>query len=346
MHNKIKNKIEKKLPEYIKFIDKTYRLSRVSPLLSQSIEEFILRKGKRVRPILFIISYLGFAKKVAPGLYTSALSVELLHDFLLVHDDIIDKSDTRRGKPSMHMMLGEHLKNHKQIKFSSQDLAIICGDVMYAMAIDSFLAIKETMIRKERGLRQFTKAAFFTGTGEFLELMDGLKDIAKIDKQDIYRIYDYKTAHYTFCSPLTCGAFLAGASQRQVDRLYKFGIYLGRAFQIKDDLLGLFSDQQKIGKSPLTDLQEAKKTLPLWHAYHHSTQQDRLFIKRLFNKKLVTNNDLKKVRRLVYKTGSLDYAEKQILDLTLKAHGEIQSCAMRPKYKTFLKNYAAEILQV
>ena len=113
MLNKIKNKLESELVEYLRDLNKSYSLNAISPLMFQSIKEFASRKGKRVRPTLFIIGYLGFAKKIAPGLYKSALSLELLHDFLIVHDDIIDKSDLRRGKPSMHNVFNKYLKKYK-----------------------------------------------------------------------------------------------------------------------------------------------------------------------------------------------------------------------------------------
>ncbi|MDP2044470.1 MAG: polyprenyl synthetase family protein, partial [Candidatus Omnitrophota bacterium] len=155
MFLKIKSKIEKELRAYANSLDKTYRLSSLSPLLLKSIKEFILRDGKRVRPVLFCIGYLGYAKKVTtPGLYRSALALELLHDFMLVHDDIIDKSSTRRGKPSMHALLNQHLKKYKNIKFSGADLTIVIGDVIYALALDAFCAVKENPVRKERALRK------------------------------------------------------------------------------------------------------------------------------------------------------------------------------------------------
>ena len=242
-------------------LDELYSLSRISPLLFKTIKDYILRKGKRVRPTLFIIGYLGFKKNPAPGLYASALSLELLHDFLLAHDDIIDKSDVRRGKPSMHRVLSDYLRKYKNIKFGGEDLTIAAADIMYAMAIHTFLFIKENRQRKEKALRKLIEAAIDTGSGEFAELLYGIKDIKNLNKQDIYRIYDLKTAYYTFSCPLSAGAILAGAKKQQTDLLYNYGIYLGRAFQIKDDILGIFGNENKIGKSTLTDLREGKKTL-------------------------------------------------------------------------------------
>ena len=344
--DRLKSKIDAKLTMFIADIDKQYSLSKISPLISKSLRDFVLRKGKRIRPILFTIGYLGFSKRAAPGLYQSALSIELLHDFMLVHDDIIDKSDKRRGKPSMHAMLNSHLKGYKKIKFNGQDLSIILGDIMYAIAINAFLSIKEDMVRKEQALKKFIDTAIYTGCGEFIELINGANPIEKITKQSIYRVYDYKTANYTFSTPLATGAILAGASSSQVDKLFNFGIYLGRAFQIKDDIIGLFEEEKKIGKSTLTDLQEGKKTLLVWYAYNHSNQKYKLVIKNVFSKAKVKKNDLLKIRNAIKRSGALDYAKKEINTLIKKAQATILSSRMKPTYKKTLSNYCVELLKL
>jgi geranylgeranyl diphosphate synthase type I len=340
----IKTKIDAELLRFIRDIDAYYSLSRISPLIFRSIKDFMLRDGKRIRPILFVIGYLGFAKRPAANLYTSALSIELLHDFMLVHDDIIDKSDTRRRRPSMHRMLGSYIEGFRKIKFTGEDLAIVLGDIMYAMAIRAFLSINENMERKERALKKFIEAAIYTGSGEFLELMYSINDIAKITKDQIYKVYDYKTAHYTFSSPLCTGAILAGANQKQINLLSDYGLYLGRAFQIKDDILGMFSDEKKIGKSALTDLQEAKKTILIWHAYNHADTKNKLTIRHLLFKKSVTRDDLSLMRKAILKSRSLDYARKEITRLLKKSRDIILSSGIKPQYKFPLHNYVQEIV--
>ena len=293
------------------------------------------------------MGYLGFAKKSASGLYASAASFELLHDFLLVHDDIIDKSDTRRGKPSMHKMFNNYLaKYNRNIKFSGQDLAIVAGDVIYAASIQAFLSIKEDIARKEKALKNFIEATIFTGSGEFIELLCGIKDIEKISKQDIYRIYDLKTARYTFSSPLCSGAILAGARNEEIQKLTQYGIYLGRAFQIKDDILGMFADEEKIGKSTLTDLQEAKKTLLIWYAYHHSSWKNKLTIKNTLSKERANNSDLLNIRKITISSGALDFAEKELSKLIKKSDNLLASSGMNSKYKTLLSGYSREILNL
>jgi geranylgeranyl diphosphate synthase type I len=299
-----------------------------------------------VRPILFVLGYLGFAKKIAQGLYTSALSLELLHDFMLVHDDIIDKSDTRRSKPSMHKMLNDYLANYKNVKFNGQDLAIVLGDVMYAMAIQALLSIKENKERKERALKKLIEAAIFTGSGEFIELLYGVKDILKITKEDIYKIYDLKTAHYTFAIPLSAGAILAGASQKEINRLTKYGIYLGRAFQIKDDILGMFGDETKIGKSTLTDLQEAKKTILIWYAYNNTERKNKMLTRRILSRERVNRKELLEMRKIILSSGALDYAKEEVADFMQKAYRLIKSSQMDARYKTLLYEYSQEILSL
>ncbi|MFC1594154.1 polyprenyl synthetase family protein [Candidatus Omnitrophota bacterium] len=346
MFNKIKKEIDRELPKFLRQIEKSYRLHSISPLLSKSINDFVLRDGKRVRPILFVIGYKGFAKKVAANLYTSALAIELLHDFMLVHDDIIDKSDTRRGKPSMHALLNSHLKRYKNIKFNGQDLSIVVGDVMYAMAINAFLAIQEQFPRKEKALRKFIEAAMYTGAGEFIELLCGAKTIETTSKDDINKIYDYKTARYTFSTPLSTGAILAGANQKEIDKLFQFGIYLGRAFQIKDDIIGIFGDEKKTGKSTTSDLEEAKKTLLIWYAFKKSNQNNKKIIKKTFSKKKVNKADVQIMRKIIVDSGSLDYCKNEISGLSKKAGRVLAVSKIKTQYKKVLGDYGVQILSV
>jgi geranylgeranyl diphosphate synthase type I len=346
MFLKIKNKIENELHRYIGSINKLYSLNKLSPILFNNIKEFICRDGKRVRPTLFCIGYLGFSKKAPPGLYRSALSLELLHDFMLVHDDIIDKSDKRRGKPAMHTLLKSSLGQNKKIKFQGEDLAIVVGDVMYAMALDAFLAVKENMSRKEQALKKLFLAALYTGSGEFIELLLGIKPIDKVTQKDIYKIYDYKTANYTFASPLTMGAVLAGAKPRQIEKLHAYGMLLGRAFQIKDDIIGTFGTVKETGKSNLTDIKEAKRTLLIWYAFNHSCAKDKLIIKRIMESKVTRDAELRKIRSLITDTGALTYAQNQIRYFYDQAQNQIRSLNMNPKYKQALDNFSKKILKV
>lgn len=346
MLEKIKSRIEREIPYFFDDLNEEYSLKDTSAALFKSITDFVSRTGKRIRPCLFVIGYLGYGKKEPSGLYRCAISLELLHDFLLVHDDIIDKSATRRGKPSMHEIFNKQLSSRKNIKFNGQDLAIVAGDVISSMGIRAFLAIKEDPLRKEKALIKFNEAAMYTCFGEAIELLYGLKGIDKITKNDIYKIYDLKTAYYTFSAPLVMGAILGGANTAEQNALLEYGKYLGRAFQIKDDIIGLFCEQKETGKSNLTDLQEDKKTLLIWQAYNNSTRKNKLAIRRILSKNTINKQDLLKMRKLVADCGSLDCAKKEVSCFSKKASELINSSAMNKKYKKLLESYSQEILKL
>lgn len=343
---KIKKRIEIELRNYAAGLDQKYSLNKLSPILSNNIKEFICRHGKRIRPILFCIGYLGFSKKAPAGLYQSALSFELLHDFLLIHDDLVDKSAMRRGKPSMHTLFTNYLHQKNETKFSGEDLAIIAGDIIYALAMDSFLRVQENKHRKEEALKKFISSAISTGSGEFIELLLGIKPIDKVTKKDIYKIYDYKTANYTFSSPLTIGATLAGARTDQLKKLHLYGMLLGKAFQIKDDIIGVFGKQRETGKSNITDIKEAKRTLLIWFAYNHANRKDQLLIKKNMQGKIAGRNQLLRIRKIMMQTGSISYAQAQIKDLYLKAKKQLNCLDMNLKFKQALDSFSKEMLGI
>jgi geranylgeranyl pyrophosphate synthase len=140
----------------------------------------------------------------------------------------------------------------------------------------------------------------------------GVKDIRETTKNDIYRIYDYKTANYTFASPLTMGAILAGADKKKVNELFNYGMILGRAFQIKDDIIGIFADSAETGKSSLTDIREAKKTILIWYTYNHCDYKAKRIIDKVFSGKCAGKSELIKIRKLISESGGLEYAKREI----------------------------------
>jgi len=190
---------------------------------------------------------------------------------------------------------------------------------MYTMDLDAFLAVKENMQHKEATLKKLISAVLYTGSGEFIELLLGIKPLEKVTQKDIYKIYDYKTANYNFASPLTTGAALAGAKANQIKRLFSYALLLGRAFQIKDDIIGTFGEEKKTGKSNLTDIKEAKRTLLIWYAFNRADRKDRFIIKKIVEGRSIRSVDLLKIRKVIIETGALAYVKNQIKYLLSKA---------------------------
>lgn len=340
----IKNKLEKELICFLRDAENGYRLRRLTPLLTGHIREFVLRPGKRLRPILFILAYKGLARRDGPGLYRSAISLELLHAFMLIHDDIIDKAERRRDKPSLHALLDKHLAQYAHVKFSGQDLSLVIGDILYAMAIAAFMSIKEDASRKEKALRKLIEAAVFTGSGEFIELLYGAGDINTLTRENVTRIYDYKTAHYTFVCPLTTAALLAGATRSTCNKLESCGILWGRAFQIRDDILGLFGDEVVTGKSTISDLQEGKKTILIWHAYRHANAKTKKIIRNVLETRNVTQTERVLMQNIIRETGALDYAEQRISALTREASRIVRTTTLQALYQKEMIAYVNAII--
>ncbi len=339
MIEEIRKQIDSSLASFMERVKKDYKLHLVSPILFESIKEFSLRKGKRIRPLLLILSYKGYSpknKRTTPSLYNASTCIELLHNFMLIHDDIIDCSNLRRGKPTLHKLLGKIVKTKSQDKLG-RDLGIIAGDIVYAFAIDAFLSIKEPAERKERALKYFVQTAAFTAMGEFIDTIHGMEPLKKIKEKDVFLNYTLKTARYTFDCPLVTGAILAGADNKDIKKLSELGIMIGQAFQIQDDIIGIFDSEKNIGKSILSDLAESKKTLLVAHAYEHLKGTKKKQFTDIFNKPKKTYKDLVAVRKIFIDAGSLPYCLKHIDSRLKKTLKILASLKMRSPYKNIIE---------
>ncbi|MCM8770141.1 MAG: polyprenyl synthetase family protein [Candidatus Omnitrophica bacterium] len=340
----IRSRLERLLPGCLKELEDHYCLSRISSLLTNGLRNFVLRPGKRLRPIMMVIGYLGYAKRPAPGLFQAALAFEVLHDFMLIHDDIVDRAAIRRGQPSLHCLFQSYLSSKENVKLTGVDFALVAGDVLYAAAIEMLLQIKVRPEWKEKALQRFVSTAFLTGVGQFAEMELGTRALEQSSREEILRVYDLKTAKYTFAGPLTVGATLAGVPGEQLDSLERCGLYLGRAFQIRDDIHGLFKEEKETGKSPLTDLNEAKKTLLLWYAFQQGKKEQELYLNQLMTGGKANRVVLERVRDIVTETGGLKYAEEEIKLLLAKASYWGLRSGMKKSYRQQLLSYAREVL--
>ena len=317
MIDQLKRQIDQSLRDFFRRIKKEYKLHLVHPILFESIHDFSLRKGKRIRPLLLILSYKGYGSPNSPipqSLFNASTCMELLHNFMLIHDDIIDRSDLRRGKPTLHNILKKAVRTQDQEKLGA-DLSIIAGDIVYALAIDAFLSIDEEPYRKEEALKYFIKTAAFTAMGEFIDILHGVQNVRQITEKDVFLNYTLKTARYTFECPLVVGAILAGADKKDINKLSRMGVMIGQAFQIQDDIIGIFGSQKAIGKSILSDLAEFKKTLLVCHAYHQLKKQQRKKFLKYFSRTPKSYADLLAIRKIFIRAGSLAYSIRKIKKL-------------------------------
>jgi len=332
-------KINASLKHFLTDANRRYSLGITSDALLRSSKDFILRKGKRIRPLLFVLSYKGYTRKTSYSdkrLFTSAASIELLHDFMLIHDDVIDNSDLRRGKPTLHKLFDHNIHLPDKAKVGTS-LAIVAGDIIFALAIESLLSIDEGMERKEKALKNLVQAAAYTGAGEFIDVVFGHKTIDQLSEHDIFLTYTLKTAKYTFECPLLMGAILAGVPAPELKKLSQLGLAAGQAFQIYDDFLDLFATKKTIGKPILTDLAESKKTLLVFKAYKNSKPDEKKRFREIFEKNTKTVSDLEDLRNIVVKSGSYDYCLKKMSSLQEEATRLVKSLKMKKAYKKALE---------
>jgi len=345
MLNKLKHDIDLEIKTLISKEGRDFEHNKESRLLYSGIKDFIGRSGKRIRPILFLISYLGYAGRKNYSyrdLLKSSLSVELLHDFLLVHDDVIDKSDLRRGKPTMHRFFNSKLGLAAGNEIGP-NLSIVAGDIIFAMAIEALQAFDEDTRRKEKALSLLTKAAKSTGIGEFLDVINDIQSIEKITEKNVLLTYTLKTAKYTFEAPLQIGAALAGAADKEAEKLSRMAVALGGAFQIQDDLLDVFSSSKKTGKPVLSDLNESKKTLLVWKTYENLQAKDKRALKSLLNKKKKTYNDLIRIKKFIMSSGSHSYCLEVVKLLRDEALMACEQLKIKKRYKNILLKFIKDL---
>lgn len=338
MIDKYLEKINEGIRNILEDSNQRYQLREVSDQLFAFTKEFVLRKGKRIRPLLFILSYKGYAKQPTrdeKGLFISAASIELLHDYMLIHDDVIDRSALRRGKPTLHKMFDQQMGFPGQVKIGPE-LAIVAGDILFAMAIQSFTTVKEDLRRKENALRKLIETAAFTGAGEFLDIVSGLRHVDELTEKKIFLNYTLKTARYTFECPLLMGALLADAPAEERKKLSELGLASGQAFQIYDDMLDLFASEEVIGKPVLTDLNESKKTLLIFRAYQKLDGKKQRVLKQVLEKKRKTLADLRKLRELIVESGSYASCLENMRSLQDRARKLCLKLSMEEKHKEML----------
>lgn len=280
--------------------------------------------GKRVRAYL---TYLGYslckgeadAEKVLPV----SLSYELFQTGILAHDDIIDNSETRRFKPSMHMDLGG---GHTGVSKS-----ICAGDFGIVAAIEIISRSDFDDRIKLKAISHQNKVFVSTIAGELRDIeFSGRMDVPE---QDILGMNRLKTAQYTVSGPLVLGAILADADDELVDKLCEFGNLVGVAFQIRDDILGMFGDEAKVGKSVTADMCEGKQTVLTAHFINNASNEQKQKFFAVYGKESSGEKELDEVRRLLTDSGSLDYAQNKCESMVQSASELMEKMKITPEGK-------------
>lgn len=296
-------------------------LKSKTPLLNRITHYIVKRKGKQMRPILVFLSakLLG---NINERTHRGAALIELMHTASLVHDDVVDDANLRRGFFSINALW----KNK---------IAVLVGDFMLSRVL--LLAVQH----KDHDLLELvSEAVEQMSEGELLQI----EKARRLDiEEDIYfEIIRQKTASL-LKSCCAVGAASAGASEEQVKQLAEFGEYMGLAFQIKDDLFD-YQQNNDTGKPSMLDIQERKMTLPIIYTLKHCQSSERRFIISTIKRHNTDAERIKKVIALVHEYGGIDYTKEQLENCRQKALSCLRNFEASEE-RNHLENYLSFVLE-
>ncbi len=296
-----------------------------------------VKSGKMVRSGLVCLGYEMCGGKTSSIIFPAAAAVEFIQTALLIHDDIIDRDNYRRGLPSLffqYVQRGKEEDVTDPIHFG-QGMAICLGDIGFFLAFELFSELKVTRAIKKEVIRLWSQELCYVGLAQMQDLFFG-ETKADIAAQDIMQLYLYKTARYSFSLPLKTGGILGGANQRLLAGLERCGQAFGLLFQLKDDELGLYGSEKELGKPVGSDLKECKKTLYYHYLRQKVRAEDMERFERICGNDCLSLSMVQEVRDMMERYGVDKIIAHRMNELQKELEKEIAGLNIPDKYQTVL----------
>lgn len=295
-------------------------------LVTDAYLEILSRGGKRIRGSLVMVAYEMCGGRETDMILQAARAVEMIHAYLLIMDDIQDRSLTRRGGPTVPVMLaGHHKRNH--LAGDSAHFGIAMS--LNAMGIGNHTA-QDILSRLEVSDRQklkvlsiLNRSIVTTAHGQTNDIMNEV--VAQVSEADIEKVLEWKTAHYTFINPLHIGMVLAGQNDASLSAINAYALHAGKAFQITDDILGTFGSEFESGKSPMDDTKEGKRTVLSTYALEHATNGNKNFLLQMLGNSNITPAEFERCKTIFEESGALEYAQQRAADHVEQALGSVKT---------------------
>lgn len=259
--------------------------------------------GKRHRPLIALAGCLVVGGDMNKAI-SSAAAIEHFHTAALIHDDIADEAELRRGEPCLHLSEGLGLA----LNMGDLGLSLVNGTVINDPALDDAVKVRVVTELIEMTRRTIEGQAMDIGWAR-----DARYDITP---EDYLIMATHKTAHYSGAVPLAIGAIVGGGTEAQIEGLRNFGLDTGLAFQIQDDLLNLIGEEESTKKDFRSDITEGKRTLIVVHALHHGTEQQCARLVEILSNKEKDPDVLAEAVEIMQETGSIEYARNYAQNLT------------------------------
>lgn len=306
--------------------------------------ERFLRGGKRLRAEFLAAGYRSSGGRELDGpaspAVQAAAALELFHAAALAHDDVIDRSDTRRGAPSTHRALEAHHRGSGwagDAEHFGLSAAIIFGDLVLVWSDERFveasaLAVDEAAGRRARA--EFRRMRAEVAAGQYLDLVEEVAwpTVPVADRfERARRVAAAKSARYSVEAPLVLGALLAGADDERIARIREFGLPLGLAFQYRDDILGVTGDERVTGKPAGDDLREGKRTVLIAAAEARMDEDERRALDARLGDPSLGAEEIASIARRIDAIGAVDEVEQQIIGLLDEALGALERAELDPQ---------------
>jgi len=314
------------LPELERRIQASYLRERrtapaaIRPFLAAN-QEFTLRGGKRFRAILVLAGYHLETGRAPAAALEAAAALEHFQSWMLIHDDIIDHAEERRGGPALHRAIASAHRRLGQLGASDDygvGIGITLGDVEEPFTVEAILSSPVGPTARLAALAEYVRMTRLTAYGQLLDIRNGTLDPGSVKESDVLNVHRLKSAVYTVASPLAIGALLGGARRSRLSDLEAIAIDLGIAFQLRDDVLGAGFDAGASGKSS-NDLVEGKRTLLVVRAWKDGTAEDRARLSAVLGQPGAAGSAVEAAREVLRSTGSVEYSERRIAALTQRA---------------------------
>ncbi|MFE9251692.1 polyprenyl synthetase family protein [Streptomyces sp. NPDC007088] len=293
-------------------------LTLVDPALgpvADQVEE-AAASGKRLRAAFCYWGWRAVGQPDSAALLRAAASMELVHAAAVVHDDLIDDSALRHGRPTAHVALRGAVTHHPQPAVAARALAMLAGDLLMSLAGQLFVSSGLPAAYLGRARPLWAALARELIAGECLEI---LHTGAAPDTAASLKVVRYKTAKYTVEQPLLIGAVLGGADRRACEGFTAYGLPLGEAFQLRDDLLGLFGDRELTGKADGDDLRGRRPTALLAETWRLAGESERARLDSLLGRRDPDGDHLAAVREVMRRVKAPERVEDMIADRVAEA---------------------------
>ncbi|MFI7702978.1 polyprenyl synthetase family protein [Nonomuraea sp. NPDC049480] len=294
----------------------------------QVLNDFVLSGGKRIRPQLCYWGWRGAGGDDCEEIIKAAAALELCHAGLLIHDDIMDGSELRRGRPTVHKDLAR-LHEGPGAEAFGQAGGILLGTLSLAWSDAMLSTCGVEPLRLRAAHHVFDSMRTEVISGQYLDMLAQLRAGASVD--EALTVIRYKTAKYTVERPLQIGGALAGAPPELLDSYSRFGVPLGEAFQLRDDVLGTFGSSAETGKSALDDLREGKHTVLFAHAMRHASPAQRDHLRRWHGDRELTEERAAELRQILRDTGALAQVEEMIEQRVCEAMTTLAEAQIKPE---------------